>query len=63
MTVTSWTEFRYIVDGIVLHRFNSEKEARDWAKKARAIDPKNPDLKYTIKEVSVCEAPRRKFLI
>lgn len=64
MTVKSWTEFRYIVDGVVLLRFDSEKDARDWAKRIRDVDPnKNPDLKYVIKEVSICEAPRRKFLV
>lgn len=63
MTVKSWTEFRYIVDGIVLLTFGSEREAREWAKRCRAIDPKNPNLKTVIKEVSVCEVPRRKFLV
>lgn len=63
MTVKSWTEFRYIVDGIVLRTFDSEKAVREWANDCRTLLPARTDLKFVIKEVSICEAPRRKFLV
>lgn len=63
MTVKSWTEYRlFKPNGEFIATIASEADARQWAKETRT-SKEDPILKFICMEVSVCEAPRRKFLV
>lgn len=63
MTAKSWTEFRlFTANGEFIAIIASEADARQWAKEIRIVKD-DSIVKFICQEVSICELPKRKFLV